>query len=74
MYSIVVRRGEFKRYDTLYKMFFAQTPVLWDRRRQDRRQTRVVVEGVDRRRGNRRGGSPPSWDALSFVVIDGPTS
>jgi hypothetical protein len=70
MCCIVVKRGEFKRYDTLYKAFATQAPVIWDRRGGDRRRAQTGFEGPDRRVTDRRAMVPASWQALSFVVID----
>ena len=70
MCCIVVKRGEFKRYDTLYKAFSMQTPVIWDRRVGDRRRSQLPFDGIERRLGNRRTLAPLSWQALKFVVVD----
>ena len=69
MCCIVVKRGEFKRYDTLYKAF-SMTPVIWDRRIGGRRVRQTPFEGTDRRVADRRALAPLSWQALKFVVID----
>jgi hypothetical protein len=72
MCCIVVKRGEFNRYDTLYKAFATQSPVIWDRRVGDRRRGWRAFDGPDRRAADRRGAAPPSWQALKFVVVDDP--
>jgi hypothetical protein len=70
MCCIVVKRGEFRRYETLYKAFSTQTPVIWDRRVADRRRAQSPFDGRDRRAADRRALAPLSWQALKFVVID----
>ena len=69
MCCIVVKRGEFRRYDSLYKAF-SMTPVIWDRRIGDRRAAQRPFEGRDRRVADRRALAPLSWQALKFVVVD----
>ena len=73
MYSIVVKRGDLQRYDLLYKMFSVRVPVIWDRRRHERRQLNSPPSADERRRGTRRGRPPASWVALGFVVIENTT-
>ena len=70
MYCIVVKRGEFGRYQTLYKAFSTQTPVIWDRRLAERRRAQLPFNGRDRRVADRRAVAPVSWQVLKFVVID----
>ncbi len=70
MYSVIVKRGDFERYDLLYKTFGSRVPILWDRRRHERRKSDSPPETSNRRKGARRGVPPPSWLALGFVVID----
>jgi len=71
MYCIIVERGQFQRQASLQKMFYATTPVLWDRRLQCRRRDDSTFTGDDRRQRERRGTPPVSWKALGFVVVDG---
>jgi hypothetical protein len=71
MYLIVVKRGDFRRQETLHKAFGQQAPVIWDRRQRQRRKADTVIEGEERRRGERRGPDQTSWTALGFVVVRG---
>ena len=68
---IFVKRGEFQRYDDLYKAFASNGPtaVAWDRRIRERRKTAQPKDG-ERRKGDRRGPAPTSWTGLGFVVVD----
>lgn len=71
MYVMIVKRGDFRRQETLHKTFGQVTPVIWDRRVRERRQeaSDSVPEGGERRHGERRGPPPDSWTALGFVVV-----
>lgn len=69
MYYMVVKRGDFRRQETLHKTFGQITPVVWDRRQRQRRQGAGALEGDERRQAERRGSEPPSWTALGFVVV-----
>lgn len=68
MHYIIVKRGKMQDYDGLYKLFGARVPVVWDRRRVNR----PVPATGDAGPTERRQGSPPSWVALGFVVVDRP--
>jgi len=68
MYYIVVKRGDFNTYDLLHKSFGQKTPLLWDRRRTERRAEAGPVTD-ERRHSERRTPNPPSWAALNFVVF-----
>jgi len=70
MYCIVVKRGEFQQYDVLYKAFGARLPVIWDRRRVEGRDQDPQSTAGEHHSAERRGGMPPSWVALGFVVVD----
>jgi hypothetical protein len=68
MYRMYVKRGDPDRYELLYKMFSERLPVVWERRKGDRRRIKGAPEGDERRRNERRGPMPASWDALGFAV------
>jgi hypothetical protein len=70
MYCLIVRRGDYEGYDRLYKAFGQLLPVIWERRRGERRKAAQSVGIEERRRGERRGSPPPSWTALGFVVVN----
>lgn len=70
MFCIVVKRGQFQRQEGLHKLFYALTPVVWDRRVRERRQADEAFVGRNRRYSERRGAPPASWQALNFVVVD----
>jgi hypothetical protein len=60
MFCIVVRRGEYQRYDLLYKAFGQTTPVVWERRvREQRRISAAIPSTEERRQSERRGPAPP---------------
>ncbi len=67
MYCIVVKRGDYQQYDVLYRAFGARVPVIWDRRRLARPDPNPAPS-PDINHPDRRGGIPPSWIALGFVV------
>ena len=71
MYYIVVKRGDFGTYDLLHKSFGQKTPLLWDRRRADRRGSNAAAPAVqeERRQSDRRAANPASWSALNFIVF-----
>ena len=71
MHCIIVRRGDFQTYDSLYKIFGSRLPVIWDRR--ERTPTRRPAEPPSPETTERRATPPPaSWVALNFVVVDRP--
>jgi hypothetical protein len=73
MFYIVLKRGEYQRYDLLHKEFGQKTPVVWDQRVSERRRTSAAIPPrEERRRIERRGPVSPSWVALGFVVIQRP--
>jgi hypothetical protein len=67
MYCIVVRRGDYRQYDVLYRAFGERVPVIWDRRRRADPDPDPAPSG-DKNEANRRNGIPASWVALGFVV------
>jgi len=73
MYYIMVKRGEFQRFDLLHRTFGSLTSVVWDPRGRDRRLTADPYNGEERRTVDRRGPVPASWKALSFIVVERPT-
>ena len=67
---IVVKLGAFQSYDALHQAFGQKLPVIWDRRRVERRRTQRPLDVPNRRRVSRRGPHPVSWIALGFVVVE----
>lgn len=72
MVRIVVKRGEFQRFDELYKVFVPNgaADVVWDRRLRERRKTKAAGDVEERRHSERRKAQPVSWTGLSFVVCE----
>ena len=72
MVRIVVKRGEFQRFDDLYKAFVPNgaADVVWDRRLRERRKAKPPSEVQERRQSDRRSTQPVSWTGLSFVVCE----
>jgi len=68
MYRMYVKKGDPERYELLYKTFSERLPVIWERRKADRRRNQASPNGEERRRSDRRGPPPATWDALGFVV------
>ena len=68
--SIIVKRGDFERYEVLFKSFGQRVSVMWDRRRGQRRQALDPPNADERRRTERRGLPLASWRGLGFVVVD----
>ncbi|NOT27258.1 MAG: hypothetical protein HOP16_14285 [Acidobacteria bacterium] len=68
--SIIVKRGDLERYELLFKTFGQRVTVLWDRRKNQRRQATDVLSSGDRRRAERRGLPGTSWKSLGFVVVE----
>jgi hypothetical protein len=66
-YRMYVKRGNPEQYELLYNTFSERVAVVWERRRGDRRKL-AEPAGEERRRAERRGPLPPSWQALGFVV------
>jgi hypothetical protein len=73
MVCIVQKRGDYRRYDVLHRMFGSTTPVVWDQRRRERRRTSAASTVLEERRKiERRGPAPLSWVALGFIVVERP--
>ena len=70
MGSMIVKRGELDKYEQLYKAFGSRVPVVWDRRRANRRRLANAALAEERRRNDRRGSPQASWRLLGFVVTD----
>jgi hypothetical protein len=69
MHLVVVQRGE----QALYTRLTAQpwtggVRVIWDRRGGERRTTGQPAR-VDRRRRDRRGPPPDTWEAMGFRMV-----
>jgi hypothetical protein len=66
--ELIVRRGALRRFDKLKEKAAALgVKVSWDRRQGDRRTATDDVT-KDRRRNDRRGAPPFTWDVGDFVV------
>ena len=79
MHLMIVRRGRVNTFQMLQREFADERPVtvIWDRRRADRRGTDGAIPtdartGGERRRGERRGVPPASWDAADFILVQVP--
>ena len=72
VHRIFVRIGALRRFHTLTRKT-ADLPVevVWDRRRDDRRETPAPVDG-ERRESDRRKKPPFTWDTADFVVAEAP--
>jgi hypothetical protein len=68
MYRMIVRRGDPEWYDVLYRTFNERLPVIWERRKRERRKPSPTLM-EERRRAERRGPVPTSWASLGFVVV-----
>jgi len=69
-YLFVVRRGCEDKLEFLKSTFVERTRVrvIPDRRQGERRRADVGVP-LDRRRADRRGQPPPSWDLADYVLV-----
>jgi hypothetical protein len=69
-YLFVVRRGCEDKLEFLKSTFVDRTRVrvILDRRQGERRRARMGVP-VDRRKADRRGPPPPSWDLADYVLV-----
>jgi hypothetical protein len=67
--EFIVRRGARRRFQKLKeKTKELPVKVVWDGRRDDRRQASADVS-EDRRRSDRRGKPPFTWEAGDFLVV-----
>ncbi len=68
---IVVRAGALDRFAALRDAFLREgVGVVWDRRLGERRRSGAASQ-PERRRRDRRGSAPASWDLLDFLVVPG---
>jgi hypothetical protein len=66
---MIVRRGAHKRFaDLKKKTAHLHVEVEWDQRTNERRQEPCLSDS-ERRRKERRGPPPFTWDAADFVVV-----
>ena len=70
MYCLIVKRGDTGRCDLLYKAFGQKIPVIWERRRGERRNGSADTSIEEQRQNDRRGPPPPIWMALGFTVVN----
>jgi len=68
--TILVKQGNFERYELLYKAFGQRVSVMWDHRRNQRRRNADGPSADERRNAERRGPPLASWRGLGFVVVD----
>ena len=71
MTCIIVRLGEYEKYDSLKEVFRHGVPIVWDRRCNSEPITYSERDSSDSI-SNRRRKPPTSWTAHGFVVVDGP--
>ena len=66
---LIVRRGLSEQYYAYMRMFAVSRglELIIDRRRQERRRT-AHLPSEERRRGERRGPLPDSWDRADFIA------
>jgi hypothetical protein len=70
VHRIFVRIGALRRFHTLtQKTADLPVEVVWDRRRDDRRDGSAPAEG-ERRQADRRKKPPFTWDTADFVVAE----
>ena len=66
---MIVRRGATRRFEDLKKKTaHLQVEVVWDQRDTERRQDPCLSDS-ERRRKERRGPPPFTWDTADFVVV-----
>lgn len=70
MDCLIVRRGLSEWYYRFLRMFAAHRSleVVVDRRASERRRAQRSVP-EDRRSGDRRGPTPPTWTKADFIVV-----
>ena len=67
---VIVRRGHFATFELLSRTF-ADDPtvqIVWDRRREERRQPVDVSGDPGRRRAERRRVPPTQWGQLNYLI------
>lgn len=65
---LIVRRGAFRRFETLQrKTSHLDVKVIWDRRQRNRRQGARAIQD-DQRSSDRRSNNPSSWQLADFTV------
>ncbi|HUP39321.1 MAG TPA: hypothetical protein VM115_04315 [Vicinamibacterales bacterium] len=68
---VIVRRGHFATFELLSRTF-ADDPsvqIVWDRRRQERRETLDGIGDGERRSGKGRRRTPPTqWGQLNYLI------
>ena len=70
VHRIFVRIGALRRFHTLtQKTADLPVEIVWDRRRDDRREASAPAEG-ERRQSDRRKKPPFTWDTADFVVVE----
>jgi hypothetical protein len=74
-YLLIVRRECEEKFAFLQSSFARRdrVKVLLDRRAGERRRRQEPV-GLDRRRTDRRGAPPPSWDLADYVLVPARTT
>jgi hypothetical protein len=71
---LIVRRGAFRRFETLQrKTSHLDVKVIWDRRLRNRRDGARAIQD-DQRSSDRRSNSPSSWQLADFTVSVPPAS
>ena len=67
---VIVQRGKLATFELLARTFANDPTVrlVWDRRERDRRVTASPAP-EDRRRSDRRGSPPASWDRFQYLVV-----
>ena len=66
---VIVRRGHFATFELLSRTF-ADDPtvqIVWDRRREERRQPGDVAGHAERRSSDRRRVPPTQWGQLNYL-------
>jgi hypothetical protein len=67
---VIVRRGHFATFELLSRTF-ADDPtvqIVWDRRREERRQPVDVPGDPERRSAERRRVPPTQWGQLNYLI------
>jgi len=68
---LFVKRGAHRRFNRLaLDAERLQVSVEWDRRSGQERRKSTDPADTEKRKGDRRGEPPFTWDAAEFVVVD----